>query len=742
MKGIALAGVSVGVMVLSGSAWAQSSPAPQANQEAPTTTGVEEIVVSAQRREQRLQDVPISITAITAGAAEKSGIRTTEQLTQAVPSLQFSRNTGNGGTPYVRGVGTSVVNPGSSSPVALYVDDVYIASASGSVSTLSNISRVEVLKGPQGTLFGRNATGGVISIHTKQPTNETKVDASFGYGNFNTIDAYLYGSTGLTQNLAVNFAGSFHNQGDGYGRDINTGDEVNKSEDYSFRGEALWTPSWSTKVLVIADYARSLGDLGMNVTIFPGTVALGGQTFPGRYQASQVPTDFSRQKQFGFSAKVDQDVGFAKLVSISAYRRADNYFVVDNDGGRPVLLGFDNTTRTTGFSQELQIQSPTKGRLNWILGGFYYHERAGFEPVIQFGSFQAANGGRVSLRSIQTLDSYSGFGEINYDVLARTRITAGVRYTSDNYHLDAEQRNASGALLPGSIVDTGRAFSKVTYRAVLDHHFTNGIMAYGSYSRGFKSGGYNTQAPSVAVNGVLQTAAPVSPEVIDAYEVGLKTDFFGRKLEINPSFYLYRYNNLQVSSIINGVALLQNAASAHIHGVDVDFSAAPTQNFKLSGGISYVHSRFASFPNGLRFVPNPANCATGQTTGPLTGGNASCVADLSGNTTPRTPVFSGSINGTYTVPTTAGEFALTGSYYHNSGFYWDADNRVKQPNYNLVGATLSWTSPDKKLEAQLWVRNLLNQYYYLYASASNTRDSGAPAAPRTFGITLSAHLGR
>ena len=717
-------------------------PAPQsvAQTEAPAPDqgGVEDIVVTAQRRSENQQNVPISVTTITAQESVRTGITGTESLSLAVPGLQFSRSTGNGAVPFLRGVGSTQSSVGFEPSVAVYVDDVYIGSVSASLMSFNNIAQIEVLKGPQGTLFGRNATGGVVNIHTKLPSLQPEVDATVGYGNYNTPSGSLYASTGLTSNLAINFAASASQQNDGYGIDVNTGQSVYKTATFGLRSELLWTPGGSTKLLLSGDYGRTNSDAGMNVTILPGSIANGGVPSPGPYRTTKVPADSNLSTQYGASLKIDQDLGQLHLVSISAYRYAGLHYIIDNDATVPVIMGQDLRPHTNNVSQEFQLLSPTTDKLQWITGFFFFRSKGGYYPGTQFGS--AVPGGSVNY-STQTLTSYSGFADVNYDILPRTKLTLGGRYTTDSIDEDVLRTNAAGVVLAPGEVKQHVNYGKFTYRAVLDYHLTHDIMVFGSVSRGIKSGGYNLSTPVLTIAGVPTLAQPVKPEVIDAFEVGLKTEFFDHKLRFNAAAFLDNYKNLQVTVVGSGTTIGLNAAAARIKGVDFDFTALPTSHLTISGGASFLDSKYTKFPNGPVTVPKPGVCTPiPETTGPLTGGNITCSADLSGNPGTHAPKFSMNLTGTYRVPTSVGDIALTGTFYHNSGFTWEPDARLRQPAYDLVNGTLSWTSRDGKYETGIWVKNLLNAYYYNYESSSTYADSGSPDLPRTFGVTFSFHF--
>lgn len=708
-----------------------TSPTPAAS-----SGPLEDIVVTAQRRSQNMQDVPIAVNAVSGETASKLGITGTENLRLATPGLDFSRSAGNGAATFLRGVGSTAVLAGGESPVALYIDDVYVSAFAANLMQFNGIQQVAVLKGPQGTLFGRNATGGVIQIYTKKPTQEFVADASVGYGNLDTWDGSLYVSGGLTENLAANIAFSGHDQNNGFGRNLTTGESIYKDWNWQLRGSLLATLGADTEARISADYGKYYSELGVNGTINPGTVSSGGGTFNGRYTATGNITDFSRGRQYGISLKLDHSFDFAKFISISAYRNVRYYFPIDQDGGpRQTSL-----TLTTGFSktwsQEFQLQSQRDDTFNWIAGFFYFHAKAGFDPVRAVTPGGTGAGAFNDLRDTQTLNSYSGFGEVNYEILPETTLTAGIRYTTDKYELRVRRTNALGVVVAGGSFAQQKDFSKFTYRGILSHKFAPDIMGYASYSRGFKSGGFNTGSPGSAPG-----APPVSPEILDAAEIGLKSELFDRTLRLNVSAFHYDYKNLQVTVIGPASSFVVNAAAAKIKGLDLDATFAPISRLQISFAASFLHGRYKEFANGPINVPRPAVCTPAPTTtGPTTGGNLTCAGDLAGNTSVRTPKFTGNVGVQYTLPTSVGDVSVATNLYHNSGFYWDPDNRTRQLRHDLLNATLSWRSTDRRYELSLWGKNLLNDYYIITGNSSASRFSQSPALPRTYGVSAAVHF--
>ena len=742
VTGLLLAGAG-----LAAQARAQAE-APQPDMGAERSTGADEasggssiavsdIVVTARRRNELLQDVPIAVSAISGEQALRTGINNTESLSLMTPSLDVGKQGGFAVTPFLRGVGTDLLAAGSESPVAVYVDDVYFGSPNGTIFELNSIESVQVLKGPQGTLFGRNATGGVIQVQTKNPSFEPALEMMAGYANYDTVSGSLYGTTGLSDTLAVNLAASGSKQNDGFGHSLLTGRDTLRQWNWNVRGKILWQPTDATRFLLSGDYSDLKTDMGMQFSVAPGTISSSGATFGGAFNTRADGSDFTKVRQGGISLRIDHEASFANLVSISAYRSTKLQYLQDLDGGPLPFQTLSLKSPTKTFSQEIQVQSKEDSELKWIIGGYYFHSKGAYAPAKLSGlfvTFLLPPGlppfDTLGWNNSQTLNSLSAFGEATYEILPKTRATLGVRYTRDAYDYDLQGVFLAGPGLPTvpfpplPPFKTKQAFPKLTYRAILDHDFTPDIMGYASYSRGFKSGGYNLSGAS-SPQVLFQ---PVEPEILDAYEVGLKTRSFNGALTLNLAAFYYEYSNLQVSVVRIAGGFVENAAAAEIKGIDLDFIATPAPGLRIAGGLGILDTEYTSFPNGPTFTPLPG------------GGNLPGAADLTGNRTVRSPKLTFSIAPSYTFGTSAGEITLAASYYHNSGYFWDSANRLRQPSYDLVNASISWDSLDRRWGVRVWGKNLIDDRYFVYGQTEANKDGIAHAPPRTYGFTLTTRL--
>lgn len=677
-----------------------------------TGRGLEEIVVMAQRRAENLQEVPIAITALTAGAIEAANITGTQDLVILTPGLNFN-SVGGYGQPRIRGIGTTADTPTLENPIATYVDGVYYAHQGGSLMSLNNIERIEVLKGPQGTLFGRNATGGLIHIITREPTQELTGRVSLGYENYETFTANGYVGGGLAANLAADLALYVRRQGDGYGTNILTDQEINKMHNFAGRSKWVLTPSDSTKMTLIADYARNNGAMAQSPA--PGTVPLGGAPdLPDQDVA--VPSPYKNTfSQGGASLRIEHDFDGVNLVSTTAYRKTRGTIFFPNVGQDPDFLTLVKLyDRAEQASQEFQFQSNSDSAFDWTAGAFLFYADGGWQPVELSGGALAPLD-RIFLNSSQSTYSGAAYGQSTVDFGQGTSLTLGLRYTIDRRKWDLLQEFDAPFPL-GPFSDEGkRTFKKLTWRAALDHEFESGLLLYLSANRGFKSGGFNDLA---------LPATPYLPETLDAYEAGFKTDLFDSRIRINGAGFYYDYKNLQVTRYENGILLLYNGAGAEVYGMDLDAEALVTSRLRVGAGLSVIHGRYKSFPNADITFPAPG------------GGTIITTGSAKGNRLSYTPDWTVNLSANYSIPLPVGTLDLAVAYFHSDGFVGSPDERLRQKAYDVVNASASWSSDDEAWKISIYGRNITDELYAsaLYAQANG--DAIQYAAPRTYGVSL------
>ncbi|WP_293882050.1 TonB-dependent receptor [Sphingomonas sp.] len=737
-------------------------------------TKVVDIIVTATRRSQSLQDVPASIQAVSATQLKAFKIDGVLQLPNLVPGLVVAPSGGN--NIYLRGIGSSSTgyNEGQT---AVYIDGLYLPNPAMSIYSFNNIERIEVLKGPQGTLYGRNVTAGLISVTTRDPGDAVKVDASLGYGNFDTVTANFYGSTPLSDTFAVNTAVFYQKQGKGWSRNIFTGNDAQKSEEFGVQAKFVWKPGVDTRVTGSFIYDWNNRTFGAARQVYPGTLGSDGTPYLGEYR---VTGRFDQTAPFHAniaSLKIEQDLGFARLMSLTGYQSSALNILFD---GSPILgqplpgqsstpTYFAQSNRT--WSQEFQLTSSAKAaRFQWIVGAFYYNDITRLElnssqtcvGTVCAPGTPNRNFGRP------TTESYSAYGDVSYRFLNATKLTVGLRYTDETKGLTGLLSPLAGfpnsvtaipvppstpagnpqptvvALTPGQPytlavggvttlfpgIPTRLHFGKLTYRFVLSQEIGKNIRLYASHDLGFKSGAYN---------GNSFTNPPVNPELLYATEVGLKSQLFDNRLRFNIAYFHYTYKDVQVRTqappAVPGFPILLNVARERIDGVDADFALVLIRGLTIQGAFEVLNAKFADYPGATCIVPG-----TRVVGGVTIGAPVSRTCNFAGNRVAYAPPFSGSIGVTYKLETpTRGDFTFNVNDRYNSPYPLSGDNYMIQQSHHLVDASIGWVAPAGHFDAQLFVRNLTNQYVYATGLVSNSFQV-TPGAPRTYGATIGYHF--
>lgn len=683
------------------------------------SAGIEEILITATRREQSLQEVPISVTAFSAQTLTDAGMNDPLDLEVQTPSLTLQRNAG-GLVTVIRGVGALDATAGQESSVAMYIDGVYKAAPYGNVFGFNNIERVEVLKGPQGTLFGRNATGGLIHIITKTPGETSEFNGSISYGNYDTVEAKAYLSGG-NETVAANLAVYHHDQGEGFGENVDTGKDVYQRKESMVRGKLLFTPTEATSITLAADFLTSEHSMGAGKQFLPGVVGLDGvTTYTGDfYDLTGTIDPEVEADSHTFSLQIDHDFGPVRIKSITADQELSIDQDFDNDQTTVpfVDVNIDEQSYDT-FTQEIQLLSSPESHIQWIAGAFYLKDESGFDSPIGLGLFGAFFGGGVSIQNQIETESLSFFGEATVPLAASTDLTLGVRYTEDERDVSGitqildgiENKNVLLTIPSGS---ANEKFDEITYRAMLSHRFSEQVMVYGSYSRGFKSGNFNTVDP---------LNPPFDPEILDAYEIGVKSDLMDRRLRVNGAVFFYEYDDLQLTVFEGPTTRIENAASAEVTGAELEVTAVFNDYFELLMGVSILDTQIKDFPNATYFVPAPV------------GAKQLDDQDASGNDLPRAPDFTFNLMPSFTVPMGGGLLRASISYYYSDGYFWDHQNFRDQDSYQMVNASIGWKSPNDRWGIRLFGSNLLDEEIAEFTVAQGVGDSFSAAPPLTYGI--------
>lgn len=707
---------------------------------------LEDIVVVAQRREERLQRVPITISAITATAVGTLRVVDTSAIQRVTPGIQLTRS-GSGGTTFIRGIGNPSGAAGDEGANAYYLDGVYIANLFGNLFSFNNIERIEVLKGPQGTLFGRNASGGVIQVITRDPSTTPTFDGTIGYGNYDNVRATGFIAGPLSDNVRASVAAIYSNQGDGWGKNLFDDKDVWIDKNFGVHGKLVWEPGTDTKVTLSGMHVFSRTDMGPRLRLRKGAVS-SVQPSAGYidfFTVNENGDGLGRRKTDMGTLTLAQSVGFAELTMIAAYQRTANVLRNDIDATPTDYVHGDVHTLNRTWTGEVRLASLPSSRISWVAGLYYLHDNVRQSPSYQYGTSLAPFAFTV-LKSEQVTDSYSAFGQATLPIFEGTRVTGGLRYSIDDRDFSGGVDNVAfnGTITPRVPHRTGHArYQSWTWRVALDQDVASGVLAYAYYARGFKSGLFNMNAPQ---------DPPVRPQTVDTVEVGLKSELFDRRLQINVSGFYNWFDDIQLRSVVTAPATrLLNAAKARSRGIDVTVAASPAAGLRVFGGFEVLDAKYQKFTTLFPFTyPRPAVCPSnqfgssmpGQSSGPPTGGNMTCFGSPDGFDMVQSPHFTGNIGATYEAPTSAGTLLLSANYSYNSGFYWEGDNRIREPSYGLLDGSIGLRFAGDRLTATVWARNITNAHYHTLIASVATGDIATPAAPRTYGIELRVQLGR
>ncbi len=733
--------LSVSLLALAAGIVSSASALAQTPAKGAETDSSADIIVTAQRREERLRDVPISITALGQDELVKSGVTSILDIERITPGLKLPMF---GGflQPSIRGISSAGAGMGDQSNVALYVDGVYQPSMSGQLIDLPDVEQVQVLKGPQGTLYGQNAAGGAIIITSIMPQFDFGGRFSASYGNHDNaiLRGYVTGPIGNSEQVAFALAGSYQKR-DGFRHDLVRGGRDPGLESTFVRGRVLVEPSDALS-FTLAGYYTKRTDHGIYAgqPVGPGTplgYALAGMADvpfpipqnPRQFALSVVPRQ--QTKTHGFSLKADLDAGIGMISTTSAYGNVKVSNVADADY-TAVNLGEVNPLNIGNehFIQEINFASERFGRFSFSAGAFFMALKEEYQPNTYNGHFMAI-GDPITVgpplppplfSSVQYAfnrkRSYAGYIEGSYDVTDRINLSVGGRYAYEQQRTADNYGSGSTVLIPdprGTV-----SFERFTPRATLRYELDPSSNIYASYSQGFKSGYVNSGDPFP-----LPVEAPVQPEKVYAYEIGYK----GRPLSgvsLNLAAFHYDYKDIQVYTYSPPTELYQNAAAARIRGIEVDISISVAPGLTISAGATYLDAEYKNFPAASVFVPNAFGFGYDRQS-----------INASGISLPRAPELTGNLAISYEGHVGPGTLGAYVSASYSSDVKFDIGGLVLQPEYATVNTELSF-APDgvDGLRFVLWGKNLTDVDYLSSVLTSQFVLGGSYADPRTYGVRV------
>jgi iron complex outermembrane receptor protein len=702
---------------------------------------VQEVVVTAQRREQRNVEVPVSIVAQTAAQLEHSNITSMMSLSNVVPGLLMAR-VGAPSAPAIRGVSTKVTSPGEDPNVSTYLDGFYQANAVALNRSLLDVANIEVLRGPQGTLFGRNSTGGAILITTRRPSHTPQFTASAAAEQDNGQKYVMYGSTGLTDTLAVSLSASY-TRSDGWMRNRAPGPEFAPAPQRSnyVRARALWEPTPALSF----DLSYEQGFMEDGTATTPSHTAHPAN--PGVFPLLHTdPTETSLGAccntvkdvwQAGYFT-ASWDLGFATLKSLTQLRKDRSPWSFDFDGSPAKIVQISALAPERMQTEEVNLTSKADGPLQWIVGGFLFHDNSSF---IVYSS-NIAYGNETS--------AWASYADATLRLGDRLFLTGGVRYSEERKHcLSAVTGGANGALVSCLGGDPIHHEHATTPRANLRYQIDPNTSVYVSYSKGFKSGGFNDGTAAV----------PYRPEKITDWEGGFKTDRGPYGLQL--SAFHYDYQDLQfvyactvaappICPVGAGTKII-NAAKVTSYGAEGQFTWIATDRLRFNGGLAYLHARYDSFLNASAAAPRTASDTPACTnSNQLLCPNVAVAQDWSGQTPIRSPEWSGNVGVNANLPTRVGKFTFDANVSYVDDYQSDTDSlpcittncgrglkpRLVIPGHSLTDITASWLSLNEKVELSLYVRNLFDKSYIIRTDGSTVGDYVIGGEPRVVGVRL------
>lgn len=681
------------------------------------------ITVTAQRVEQNMQDVPVAVTALDASMLEDKQVGDLLDLQQMVPNINIGTNTGtaNAARVFMRGVGEDESRGAVDQAVGVYVDGVYIGRSVGSLFDVVDLASIEVLRGPQGTLYGRNTIGGAIKLNSVTPKFENSGAVNATLGNNNRYDVRGTANLQLAENTAFRVTGLLRER-DGFheikpnGANADQGrDNVGRTHIMAARASLYheFTPEWS--ILVAADQTLDRSD-PIPDSVWPGADAdddiftvepIPGEICTAGSSAIGCFTGYDqRSKTGGVSATIKGEFAGLDFTSITAYREMEDELVTRI--GSP----YSQQTDQSQISQEFTLSGDTE-KLNWLLGAFYFHEELTFDSLFVFP------------HSIDfETDSYAVFGQATYAVTDALSVTGGIRYTNESKDFAGEN------LALGYARSDSADFDNVSFTIGADYRFNEYVLGYAKYSTGFKSGGWSPDAFSPTA-----IFLDVEEETLDSFEAGLKTDLFDNKVRLNTAAFFNKYEGLQIAATVPGLGFTRfNVNETEIMGIEAEGVWQVTENLQLNGNIGLLMAEYTD--------------VTGDQARGLTNNGAPCAPNVDptndqqiiecalGLELKNAPEHKISIGALYTRDFMDGELIFSGDVSFEDTSWSLAANSpahafVEIPT--LLNARVKYESP-KGWSVALWGKNITDEHYYRATTANFY--SVYASEPATYGIDL------
>jgi iron complex outermembrane receptor protein len=729
-----LLGASIIVLAIAASTAATAQTEPLTRPQA--STALDDVIVTAQRREQAAQDVGIALSVLSGEELTNRGITNVNQLQTATPNLEIEPAFGGGAAQFrLRGVGFQDYASNNSPTVGVYVNEVAYPVPVMTQGLIFDIDRVEVLRGPQGTLYGRNTTGGAISFVTRRPTGVMSAGIKGEYATFDAVQVEGYVSGPISETVSGRFA-AMTQQGGAFQYNRDTGESLGDADRTGLRGLLTFDPtanlSFTLDVHGGVDKSENQGLFLLSPLVTrlggPGSVTIPADTdhratgwgLSPRF-AAEMGRDVNAKpgrdnSSWGSSLNGHYDFDTMRLTSITSYETLDRSEYGDWDSSPSVEADTFFGSDVKVFSQEFRLSSDAEGPLNWVAGVYYskqdLDERYSSDFIDVYGTY-----GQVAYA--QQVESVSIFGQAEYQLSEQFKLIGGLRYEEETRNLDGFGTAFGGATaLPPTSVST--RMTPLTGKVALEFTPSDNLLIYGSFSRGAKSGGFTTYN-----TGSASGIEPFRPEILLAYEIGFKADP-SRAFQINGAAYFYDYTDQQVLSAVWGangpVGKFANVPSSEIYGAELEGTWRPVPNLRITQSLSYKHGEYTDFFDLDVAASRLANAAV--------------FVDKSGVEIPFPSVsYAGSAAYDWLVE----NFDVTGEVNYSFRDDYPSWLGVKYdvPSYWLFNASVMVSPQAGPWSATLFVRNLFDQEYDLTRNFFTTADIAQPGRPRTVGVRLS-----
>lgn len=715
---------SASAMMIAGPALAQEAGS--------GSTALEEVVVTAQKRQQNLQDIPVAVTALTAETLSNRNVATVSDLPRLAPSLTVTQgNVPTNNSINMRGIGTIAFSTGIEPSVAVIVDDVALLQQAQAFSGLSDIERIEVLRGPQGTLFGKNASAGAINIVTQGPTDTLtgSVTGALTDDDEKRVDASVSGPLANGVGFRLN---GFYSDRDGTIDNLTTGEKLNGETNYGVRGRLKLDPTDNLSIDLIASHSLSEGNgvartvrsapAGASVFGTPIAPSLVGIT-PGRdnYSVRANAPFFNRSEVNTYTARASLRLGPVNLVSVTSYQTWRFRFAEDFDMTQQNVLGLvggavaSSQYESHQLSQELRLVSNTDGPLSYVAGLFY----ADGETDRSFDR-RPAGAVRAAWASNSGTQSYAAFAQASYDFTDKTHLDVGLR--ANHEKVDARFQNLVATATPpannatclqvcaGSAEDDA-----VTGKIALRQDLSDDVMVYGSYATGYKGQGFDISTGFTP----MRAANPVKPETSKSYELGMKGRFLDRRLQLNAVLFWTNFEQFQAQSGLllpdNTIQLtLNNVGEVRTRGVELEMSAQVTEAFRIDAAFNYLDTEILSFKNAQCYGGQTAaqGCVDLDGAGPLT----TTGQDLAGKRLPNAPKYKFNVGGNYDVALDSMPFDgfVTLDYSYQSAVNFDllGNPLTVERGYGILNGSVGIDQKgDTGYRLTLFANNILDEHY-------------------------------